>query len=395
MIIIRTLLVISGRMYGGGQRIVLDLLEESRKWIDGVVDLCLLGGPVATMPLVRAEVVEYNGRYNRPLTLWKTSRRLRKVVERLKPDLVHSHGWDAAMIGALALLDLPVPHLVHIHTTDIWLQSKKSKHHLRRSLTRWMFNRAATTVVGVSDAVRRHWCSALNWPSESFRVIRNGVDTARFYPSRNSERSRSGALTIGVAARLQPNKGLEDLLRALAILAQDNLRPNLLIAGSDGSRESLEFCVEQLGLREQVKFLGFVDDMERFYGGIDLGALSSLSGEGLPLFVLEAMSCGVPVVATDVGGTKEALRDGVDGFVVPAREPTALAAALRKLLQDPRNRQQMGMNARHRIETDFSRTLFFERVFGLYHEVLDQRIRDMPRKFKKKPECDATSGVFE
>jgi glycosyltransferase involved in cell wall biosynthesis len=370
---IRPLLLVSGRMYGGGQRVVLGLLEESQRWINGAVDLCLLGGPVATMPPVRAEVVEYDGRYNRPLTLWKTSRRLRKVVERLKPDLVHSHGWDAAMIGALALFDSGVPHLIHIHTTDVWLESRQLKHQVRRVLTRWMFNRPATTVVGVSDAVRQHWCRTLDWPLQSFRVIRNGVDTERFQPLSNARRS-NGTVTLGVAARLQPNKGLEDLLRALAILAQDNLRPDLLIAGADGSREALESHVEQLGVGEQVKFLGFVQDMKGFYDSIDVAALASLSGEGLPLFVLEAMSSGLPVVATDVGGTKEALRDGVDGFVVPAHEPSSLAAALRKLLQHPEDRQQMGMNARRRVEADFSSTVFFEAVFGLYQEVLEQMI---------------------
>jgi glycosyltransferase involved in cell wall biosynthesis len=369
---IHTLLLVSGRMYGGGQRVVLDLLEESQKWMNGAVDLCLLGGPVATMPPVHAEVVEYDGRYNRPMTLWKTSRRLRNAIRRLKPDLVHSHGWDAAMIGALALVGLPAAHLIHIHTTDVWLESKKLKHYVRRLLTRWMFNRPATTVVAVSDAVRSHWCRALDWPLQSFRVIRNGVDPARFHSSHHNEESKNRALIIGVAARLQPNKGLENLFRALVMLEKDNLHPVLLVAGEGGLRGVLESRVEQLGLQEQVKFLGFVQDMKRFYHNIDVAALPSLSGEGLPLFVLEAMSCGVPVVATDVGGTKEALRDGVDGFVVPPHEPAALAAALRKLIEDPDRRRQMGSNARTRIEADFSRTVFFEGVSGLYHEMLEQ-----------------------
>lgn len=89
---IRNLLLVSGRMYGGGQRVVLDLLEEYQKSTGVAADLCLLGGPVATMPPVRAEVVEYDGRYNRALILWKTSRRLRNVIEQFKPDLVHSIG---------------------------------------------------------------------------------------------------------------------------------------------------------------------------------------------------------------------------------------------------------------------------------------------------------------
>lgn len=369
---IRPLLLISGRMYGGGQRVVFDLLEEYQKSISVAADLCLLGGPVPTMPPVRTEVVDYDGRYNRPLTLWKTSRRLRKVIDRLKPDLVHSHGWDAAMIAALALFDSPVPHLIHIHTTDVWLESEKLKHHLRRSVTRWMFNRPATSVVAVSDAVRRHWSSTLDWPVESVRLIPNGVDTKRFLPLSNARRP-TGAVTLGIGSRLQPNKGLEDLLDALAILAEDNLHPALLIAGDGKLRGALESQIERLCLCQQVKFLGFIHDMEKFYQSIDVGVLASLS-EGLPLFVLEAMSCGIPVVATDVGGTRELLRDGVDGFLVPAREPAALAAALRKLLQHPEDRQQMGMNARSRIEAGFSRTLFFERVSGLYREVLEQVI---------------------
>jgi glycosyltransferase involved in cell wall biosynthesis len=364
-------------MYGGGQRVVLDLLEEYQKSTSVEADLCLLGGPVATMPPVRAEVVEYDGRYNMPLSLWRTSRRLKKVIERVKSDLVHSHGWDAAMIGALALSNSTLPHVIHIHTTDIWLESKKLKHQVRRALTRWMFNRPATRVVGVSDAVRRHWCRILDWPLQSFRVIQNGVDTGRLQPSENTGQS-NGALTIGVAARLQPNKGLEDLLCALAVLAKDNLQPVLLIAGEGGFRGALESRVEQLGLREQVKFLGFVQDMRGFYHRIDVAALPSLSGEGLPLFVLEAMSCGIPVVATDVGGTKEALRDGIDGFVVPPRQPYFLAASLRKLLQQPEERQQMGINARNRIESDFSRTIFFERISGLYQDVMRQGMPHHP-----------------
>jgi glycosyltransferase involved in cell wall biosynthesis len=382
VVMIRALLIISGRMYGGGQRVVLDLLEESQKWMNGTVDLCLLGGPEATMPPVRAEVVQYDGRYNRPLTLWRTSRRLRNVMEGLKPDLVHSHGWDAAMIGTLALSNLVLPHVIHIHTTDVWLESRQLKHQLRRMLTRWMLNRPDTTVVAVSDGVRRHWCRTLGVPLRSIRVILNGVDTKRFQPLSNGRRP-NGAVTLGIASRLQSNKGLEDLVDALAILARDNLRPTLVIAGEGKLRGALEAQIERLGLRQQVKFLGFVNDMERFYQSIDVGVLAS-PREGLPLFVLEAMSCGVPVVATDVGGTKEALRDGIDGFVVPAHEPAALAAALRKLIQDPDDRQQKGSNARTRIEADFSRTVFFEQVSRLYQEMLEQAMPHYPKSHVSK-----------
>ena len=365
---IRPMLLISGRMYGGGQRVVFDLLDYCQQAGTVAAELCLLGGPVENMPGVRAEVVKYDGRYNRAQTLWTTARRLTKVVKRLKPDVIHSHGWDAAMIGALAIVGLPIRHLIHIHTMDVRLGSSLVKHRMRRSLTRWMFDRPGTTVVGVSDAVREHWCRALNVPLESLRVIRNGVDTRRFHPEPKSRKS-DGIVTLGVASRLDANKGLEELLCALAILAADNLRPMLVIAGAGKLRGELKAQVSKLGLRRQVKFLGFVHEMDKFYRNIDVGVLPSLS-EGLPLFVLEAMSSGIPVVATDVGGIREVLRDGIDGYIVPAREPSRLAAALAKVLQDYCSRREMGLNARQRIEAEFSRTCFSHRIFEIYAELL-------------------------
>jgi glycosyltransferase involved in cell wall biosynthesis len=82
------------------------------------------------------------------------------------------------------------------------------------------------------------------------------------------------------------------------------------------------------------------------------------------------MSCGIPVVATDVGGTKEVLRDGIDGFVVPLHEPSRLADALRKLLRGPKRREEMGINARPRIEANFSSDIFFRSIFDLYREMV-------------------------
>jgi glycosyltransferase involved in cell wall biosynthesis len=82
------------------------------------------------------------------------------------------------------------------------------------------------------------------------------------------------------------------------------------------------------------------------------------------------MSCGIPVVATAVGGTKEILRDGIDGFVVPPHEPLRLADQLLKLLQDPRRHTEMGINARQRIEADFSSDVFYRKILELYKELL-------------------------
>jgi len=358
--------------------VVLDLLDASRRSENYAPELFLLGGPPLAMPPVQAEIIEYSGHYNEPLTLLRTAGLFRKFLLYRQPSLIHSHGWDAAMIAAMARLNIAIPHLIHMHTTDAWLESKQVKHYLRRSMTRWMLNQPLTSVVAVSEAVRRHWVCTVGLPSESVFVVRNGVDTQRFHPAGTHGRSNATP-TIGVAVRLQANKGLEDLLEALSLLATDHVYPKLLVAGEGNLRGALESRVAQLRLRTQVTFLGFCSDIAAFYRRIDIGVLPSRS-EGLPLTVLEAMASGVPVVATDVGGTREVLRHGMEGFLVPAREPAALADALRRLVHDLAGRQRMGRNARRRVEESFSSARVHTQVSALYRELVKRSVRGQSTK---------------
>lgn len=177
---------------------------------------------------------------------------------------------------------------------------------------------------------------------------------------------------IGVAARLVPMKGLEYLLDVLGELARSRIAFRLRVAGEGELRGSLEERCRRLGIAQQTLFLGHVHDMPAFYHSIDLYALPSVSTEGLPLGVLEAMASGLPVVVSRVAGVPEAVRDSIDGLVVPPRDVEALSVALTRLLTDPQGRRAMGNAGRERTVAHFSLEHSSRQIFQLYRKLLDE-----------------------
>lgn len=357
--------VVSGRMHGGGQRVMLDI-EHSLSGEAGLSMTPLLLGP--SDPRMRAlgfRSVPYDGRYDHPRLLL-TARALRHALDELRwPHVLHSHGWDADFACALARLGRPGRHLVHLHVTASWLSGGGWRQRLRRVLTRWAFSRPGVELLAVSEAVREHWARYLPWERSKIHVVHNGVDTCRFQPA-GKDRPVSVQPVIGVAARLAPMKGLEVLLQALARLRSTDTVFECRIAGDGGLRQQLQRQADRLGLSECVRFLGHVDDMPAFYRELDLFVLPSVSDEGLPLSVLEAMASGLPVLASDVGGTREALLDRVHGRLLPAGDVPALAAELSTFLSDANLRRACGRAARARAERDFSLQGFSERLMQIY-----------------------------
>lgn len=364
-------LVISGRMFGGGQRVVLDLADAASRVGDGV-KVMLLGHETPQFDNVSPVVVEYDGRYDRLWNLATTAWRLRRALQSLGFHMIHTHGWDADIIGWIARAGLGMKQLVHLHVTPDWITSRTYKHQVRRWLTVRALNGTGTQIVAVSDAVRRHWVTGLGLDPDLVRVVRNGIDVIRYQPLRR--RREISPPVIGVAARLVPMKGIEYLLDSLSVLMDDGMKFRLKIAGTGELRAALEERCERLEIRPHTEFLGHVDDMQSFYRTIDIYALPSVSMEGLPLGVLEAMASGVPVVATTVAGSPEAVRDGIDGLLVPPRDVCALANALRHLLADRETRYEMGVAGRNRAVEDFSLERFSGEVFELYKQILEDQV---------------------
>jgi glycosyltransferase involved in cell wall biosynthesis len=365
--------VVSGLMYGGGQKVALDLASRLDRQPGKETILVLLGERIAPgfpgSESRRIQVASYDGRYNRPSSIAAAVIATRKVLRRYRVDIAHSHGWDADVIVGLARRGLQIQHIAHQHILADWAASHRAVHRARRSLTRMALTGRRTHWVAVSRAVGES-LSCLPWlPSEEMHIILNGVDVDRFSPPKlRAEGSRP---VIGVAARLAPMKGLEYLIEAIAELGRREVSCELRVVGDGPSRSGLEAKIRQLGVADRVCLLGQRDDMPEFYRSIDVLALPSIALDGLPLSILEGMAMGLPVVSTFVSGIPEVVVQGVSGVLVPPRNAVALADALQPLLQSDVLRTRMGQEGRRRAERVFS----LERMVTQVRELYDQTIR--------------------
>lgn len=368
----RVVQVISGLFYGGGQRVVLDLLNSLSATGGAETVLCSLGKNAETQLAGSVRhTIPYDGRYNNPLTLWKAAQQLRLLVADEKYDIVHTHGVDADLIGAAALRKLPARHICHLHITPPVNQGESWKSAVRRRLFRYLTSRKRSWFIAVSEAVRVQMADYYGLPLNRILTVRNGIRLSDYCSPSATEQARgSGSVVFGTAARLAPMKGLEYLLQAAGLLREQGLTFSLRIAGSGSCRRSLETLSITLGIQDQVTFLGQVRDMSAFYRSLDVFVLPSVSTEGLPLVVLEAMANEKPVIATELAGTPEVIRNGVEGLLVPPGDAQLLAAAMAKLASDAELGHEMGTAGLERVMSEFAIDRVAREVVEVYQRVL-------------------------
>ena len=296
--------------------------------------------------------------------------RFRRMVREFKPDIVHSHMFHATMLARLTRLSMSVPCMIStMHTAYDGGRLRAVAYRLTDRLTDISTNvscEAVDTLVA-SGAVRR----------DRMIAICNGIAIDEFQASPEARASLRDKFAIDpdcklflAVGRLGWSKDYPNMFHALARL-RDDVRFKLLIAGDGHLRPDLEKLVGKLGLSPYVKFLGIRSDIAALMSAADVFVLSS-SGEGFALVVAEAMACECVVVATDSGGVREVLGD--TGFLVPSRNPAALAAALRtasSLCHE--DAAAMGRAARCRVVDMYSFDRAIEKWRGLYGSLLATR----------------------
>lgn len=271
---------------------------------------------------------------------WQQLKLTRSLLVDRGIDLVHTHNSYPHLYGTFAarLAGLPVIHTRH-----------GRRFSLNRS-ERWQFllaSRFADQVVGVSDDATQ-LCRQIGHLSDKQAMrIWNGIDTTRF-PFHGGV-DQPHAITVG---RLAPEKGLGDLVAAADIVRQTIPEFRLTIVGEGIERLRLEDDIQRLQLHKTVRLLGQRSDIQSELAQAGCYVCSSYT-EGLSLTLLEAMSAGLPVIATDVGGNPEVVVPEETGVLVPAHDPQALAAAMIRVCTDMALRQELGFLARHRVEQHF------------------------------------------
>lgn len=223
---------------------------------------------------------------------------------------------------------------------------------LARALDRWTSG-LVNYFVSNSSAGARVMAEREGKPRERITVIQNGIDVQRFALAGTADSSRSPAegLVLISVANFLPCKGHRFLLEAVGKLRQEGIACTLLLAGDGPERAGLERLAQQVA-PGSVRFLGCRSDIAGLLAAADILVQASLS-EGLPNSVMEAMAAGRPVVATEVGGNGELVRDGETGLLVPSGSAEALAGALRLLAGNPARRRRMGLAGQERIRRVF------------------------------------------
>lgn len=251
--------------------------------------------------------------------------------------------------------------------------------HLRSRLVRWQFRAllaCADRVIVVSREMQAY-LSALGVPAERVVWIPNGVDVERFCPPGAAVKAQQRA-RLGIApgksavlyvGRLEHMKGVDVLLRGWQKLSEARRQNSRLYLAGDGpEREPLKRMAAELGVAGSVRFLGEQADVMPFYQAADLFVLPSRT-EGLSNALIEAMACGLPVVASEVGGAKDLVQDGLNGFFFPSEDSAALAARLEAALASPESWKARGRAARASVTANASLAAVVQKIEAVYREL--------------------------
>jgi glycosyltransferase involved in cell wall biosynthesis len=322
--------------------------------------LVVLGSEEKTSRLhwlpVKVHYLDLDRDYRNPFVLHRGAARLRSMLDELKPSIVHSYLWFSDVICALAVARRGGIHVSQIVDRRCWLESPHLRHRLRKWFTRVLLHQSGATFLAVSQAAADFAIRHLSLRSEDVRVAPNGITSERFadIPESAFLAGHRDELRIGIAARLEPEKGHEILFEALALLIARGLPIRLLITGDGPNISGLRRRAAELGITDRIELVGVIGDVAEFYGDIDFFVVPSIHSEGLPTTILEAMAARRVVITTDVGGATEAIRDGIDGLVVPSYNPTALAEAIAVLAGDRELCRRLAASAFERVCRQFS-----------------------------------------
>ena len=308
--------------------------------------------------------------YTNPRNVWEATQRLHKVVENFKPQIIHSHLWSASLVAALATHHQSTVHISHLHNHEPWKISKALKQRVRRTISRHLFQRRKTQYIACSADVGTYESNSMGVPSHLIHVARNAVDTNLYCPVPTP--ANHSRIHIGTAGNHIHQKNHALLINAIAELLSEGHDIELTIAGNGPLTANYIHQIHQLGIADRVHIPGSLTDMVSFYRSLDFFALPSVH-EGLPLVVLEAMSCGKCIVASNLPGMDEPVQENVNGILFENNNRNSLVDSLRKLVTNRQLVESMGKESRRIILQDYSPHSFVDRVESIYDGIVATR----------------------
>lgn len=313
--------------------------------------------------------------------------RLSAIYKREKPDLVHHFTIKSVAFGSLAARLQGIAAIVNAVAGLGYVFSNKSikarmlrpfvlgflRFVLRGENTRLILQNPDDQALFLGKKIVRK--------DQTRLILGSGVDTDRFSP--NPDRGSNESVMVVLATRLLWGKGIQEYADAARLLKSEGVKARFILAGApdDGnpdavSRVQLTAWSDE-GVLEPV---GHIEDMVALLSNADIVVLPSDYGEGVPRILIEAASCGLPLITTDIAGCREIVEDGVNGFLVPPRDAAALAAAMRRLMILPDRGRSMGAAGRSRVLKLFDERVVIDRTESVYSELIDTDLESRSRR---------------
>jgi glycosyltransferase involved in cell wall biosynthesis len=335
------------------------------------------GVRIETLPALHREIG--------PLRDARAILRLARLIREERPTILHTHTAKAGAVGRIAALlagDARPPivvHTFHGHVLRGYFNPVTTLGF--RTLERWLA-RVTTVLIAVSPEVRDDLVKLHVAPASKFAIVRLGieldertdVDSGARAETRRQLGIGEDAFIVGWVGRMTAVKRTDDVIRALRGLVERGVDAYLCLVGDGPDRDHLERYAHELGVVKRCLFVGYQDDVARFYSAIDALVLPSVN-EGTPVSVMEALAAQRPVVATRVGGTPDVIRDGVDGYLVEVGDANALSERLAGLANDPERRARMGAKGREQVLGRYAVERLVDDIDRLYRSLLDAHAR--------------------
>ncbi|RMF97437.1 MAG: glycosyltransferase family 1 protein [Candidatus Schekmanbacteria bacterium] len=304
---------------------------------------------------------------------------LKSIIKAEKIDIVHMHSSPEGWRGTLAVMRMKNRPAL-IRSRHIVVPVKRNIANL------WMFNRMTDSVIAVNEGIRQNYFDHGKYDKEKIVTIYDGVDADRFDPSkydRMKVRKELGISEntplIAVIARIAKVKGHNFMIDAMKRIIQKFPDAILAIAGQRGRKQNVGLYEKlvnktiKMGLKKNIRFLDFREDVPEILAAADIFVLPSIGSEGSSRGTLEAMAMAKPCITTTVGILPEIVEDEVTGILVKPEDSDAIANAVIDLLSNKNKATLMGERAREKILKDFTEDAMVEKVENLYYRILEKR----------------------
>ena len=323
-------------------------------------------------------IIDASRRSIHPGRDWLTYRQLIRLLQEIKPDLLHTHSSKAGIIGRIAAARLKLPCVHTIHGASFHVGQSMLAYHLYR----WLERRAAPLTdrfISVCDAMTEQYVQARIAPRQKFVTVYSGFDVEPFlHPPRSPQQVRAELglkpddVVIGKVARLFPLKGHEFLIRAARTVIDRCPKVRFLLVGDGILRPQFESELEASGIRDRFVFTGLVppSQVPELIHAMDIVVHTSI-WEGLARVLPQGLIAGKPVVSYDVDGAREVVIPGETGFLLPPKSISELADALTELASNSTLRLQYGETGRGRFTDQFRHQNMTRQIREVYADVLN------------------------